>query len=346
MEDKFYNVTELVDLIGAPRTTINDWLARYVKYIAFETRGKRRLYPESSVTVLREISELRNQGKTSFEIEEILMQNHPLQPDPVDLSAAAAPEPSGDNSDSGNSSALVLRSQTEEIAKLINRELRHMSERMDGVNKLDERVNHSVKRLYWPLATGFILLIFLLVFSSLFLSGIVNQLGGQQLEAQRSVGIQVEATKNSISEVLTRESSSSRTELLQRLSELQTLLVQNQELYQSELTKIRSEQLQERKQLSSELQKERENQQNIHQQQQEILTRNFQEKIAVLNEQLQQLKNTVSQKEAQIASLQEQISAQTQVIQNLSTSGNSTLQETLPETTSYPIDSTPESPEL
>ena len=52
-ERQMFSVAELVEAVGAPRTTINDWLTRYAKYIDYEMRGKRKVYSLSSVQVLR-----------------------------------------------------------------------------------------------------------------------------------------------------------------------------------------------------------------------------------------------------------------------------------------------------
>ena len=49
MEGKNYTVMELAEQIGVPRTTINDWLARYSMYIDTVTQGKRKVYPETAL---------------------------------------------------------------------------------------------------------------------------------------------------------------------------------------------------------------------------------------------------------------------------------------------------------
>ena len=44
MGSKNYTVMELAEQIGVPRTTINDWLARYSMYIDTVAQGKRKVY--------------------------------------------------------------------------------------------------------------------------------------------------------------------------------------------------------------------------------------------------------------------------------------------------------------
>ncbi len=82
-EEKKYSVIELAEIIGVPRTTINDWLGRYSQYIDFVMQGKRRAYTESSVQVLKEVSELRNAGKSSFEIENELAKRYAVHAEPA-----------------------------------------------------------------------------------------------------------------------------------------------------------------------------------------------------------------------------------------------------------------------
>lgn len=91
-EEKKYSVIELAEIIGVPRTTINDWLGRYSQYIDFVMQGKRRAYTESSVQVLKEVSELRNAGKSSFEIENELAKRYAVHAEP------APPEQEGEDS--------------------------------------------------------------------------------------------------------------------------------------------------------------------------------------------------------------------------------------------------------
>ena len=69
MESKNYTVMELAEQIGVPRTTINDWLARYSMYIDTVAQGKRKVYPETALAVLREVASLRSAGKAFSEIE-------------------------------------------------------------------------------------------------------------------------------------------------------------------------------------------------------------------------------------------------------------------------------------
>ena len=80
--EKKYSVIELAELLGVPRTTINDWLSKYSMYIDFTVQGKRRVYTDSSLAVLKEISGLRNSGMSSVDIEAELAKRHPVRAEP------------------------------------------------------------------------------------------------------------------------------------------------------------------------------------------------------------------------------------------------------------------------
>lgn len=77
-----YTVIELSDALGVKRTTVNDWLAKYSVYIEFTLQGKRRIYSDNTLAVLRKISELRGQGLSSFEIDSTLAKLYAVHPQP------------------------------------------------------------------------------------------------------------------------------------------------------------------------------------------------------------------------------------------------------------------------
>ncbi len=112
---KIYTVSELGEVIGVPRTTINDYLSRYGQYIEFEQRGKRRVYTQNAVTVLQEICKLRNENHPFSEIENLLMQKFPVHAEPHQESKA--PEAKSDSSTAVMDKAPTL-DENAAIAKL------------------------------------------------------------------------------------------------------------------------------------------------------------------------------------------------------------------------------------
>ncbi len=156
MDGKNYTVMELAEQIGVPRTTINDWLARYSMYIDTVTQGKRKVYPETALAVLREVAALRSAGKAFNEIETELAAKHPIQAVPLPPQEEAAPESKTEenkpgvaapppSAPSGDGNALVPRQQTEEIGRLIGESFRNMDQRiqeLEGISAAQRKMSY------------------------------------------------------------------------------------------------------------------------------------------------------------------------------------------------------------
>ena len=90
-----YIIADLVKELDVPRTTLKDWLMRYEEYIEFEIRGRRKIYFDSSLNILKEIEEMRKEGKTAPEILLELSYKHPVNADfthEVEIPKIEAPE--------------------------------------------------------------------------------------------------------------------------------------------------------------------------------------------------------------------------------------------------------------
>ena len=144
--EKKYSVIELAELLGVPRTTINDWLSKYSMYIDFTVQGKRRVYTDSSLAVLKEISELRNSGMSSVDIEAELAKRHPVraEPEPSEtVQASSIPQKSGEKvshasqpvpqgtAKTENEFQLIAQRQSEELGKVIGETFQNMVLRME-----------------------------------------------------------------------------------------------------------------------------------------------------------------------------------------------------------------------
>jgi DNA-binding transcriptional MerR regulator len=173
-----YTVIELSEALSVARTTINDWLARYGQYIDFEMQGRRKIYTDASVEVLKEISALRNSGLSSYEIEAELSKRHPVRGEPQ----PAAPEkpqetpaqlgqrpsesqhsqgaaPSGRAQEAANAQAgapqgeefaLVAKRQTDEIARMLGESFQNMARRIEEIerNSSEASARASKRHLY------------------------------------------------------------------------------------------------------------------------------------------------------------------------------------------------------
>ena len=132
-ENRRFLASDLSQELELPRSTINDWLTRYAEYLESENRGKRRFYSEKSLNILREIAELRNAGKSSFEIEQQLAARygirpevaHPEEPETAVAEAPTAPRDPEENSASapGEGETLpMLRPAFDEMSSQFTRE--------------------------------------------------------------------------------------------------------------------------------------------------------------------------------------------------------------------------------
>lgn len=93
MNHNGYLASDLVDVLEMPRSTINDWLSEYADFLATEMRGKRKVYPEKSLAILKEVKEWRNQKLSYPEIREKLAQKYGIAPEIHHDRADDAPAP-------------------------------------------------------------------------------------------------------------------------------------------------------------------------------------------------------------------------------------------------------------
>ncbi|MFA6102314.1 MAG: MerR family transcriptional regulator [Victivallaceae bacterium] len=150
-EKKTYSIVELAEVLNVPRTTLNDWLTRFYQYIECETRGKRKVYFDTSLEVLREISELRNSGMASPEIETELAKRHPVH-------AEIAPPQPEEETENGETAAQpeekqelmppVVRQQAEEIGRMLGKELQNIAERLEASKDMSKTFARRTMRWY------------------------------------------------------------------------------------------------------------------------------------------------------------------------------------------------------
>ncbi|MHB9138090.1 MAG: MerR family transcriptional regulator [Victivallaceae bacterium] len=148
-EKKAYTIVELAEALNVPRTTLNDWLTRFYQYIECETRGKRKVYFDTSLEVLKEISELRNTGLASPEIEAELAKRHPVHaeiapPQPEESEGGDQPQ----NEETQEMMPPVVRKQTEEIGRMLGKELQNIAERLEASKNQNKSFARKTMRWY------------------------------------------------------------------------------------------------------------------------------------------------------------------------------------------------------
>jgi DNA-binding transcriptional MerR regulator len=82
-DKKLFLVSDLANELGVPRTTVNDWLKRYDRYLPSEMSGRRRTYTAAALEVLKSVNKMRNDGLSAAKIESELEKNFAIRPDEV-----------------------------------------------------------------------------------------------------------------------------------------------------------------------------------------------------------------------------------------------------------------------
>lgn len=135
--EKTYLVSDLASELGVPRTTVNDWLRIYGDYLESDVRGKRRVYPERTLAILKEIKAMREQDRTQGMIEEFLADRYGIRPEPVvpeDEPASAAPGPEKGPEPAAPAAEALMRPDPE-LRNLFQRMLEQENERRDAVRR-------------------------------------------------------------------------------------------------------------------------------------------------------------------------------------------------------------------
>ena len=92
-QNNFYSVSDLAAKLNVPRTTINDWLKKFDRYIDFEIRGRRKVYTEASLDVLKIISASKDKGQSIAELEKELAAKCAVRPEVSTLSDETEEKP-------------------------------------------------------------------------------------------------------------------------------------------------------------------------------------------------------------------------------------------------------------
>lgn len=159
MEGRTYLASDLAGDLGLPRSTINDWLARYADYLEVETRGKRKVYSIRSLRILKEIAEMRNGGKNSFEIEQLLAARYGIRPEVAAPHHAAEPETAaeedGETLPAAQEGGLpATRPAFEQMTVQINAEFLKLAARLEEAESARRRLIHRMWAVTAALVVG------------------------------------------------------------------------------------------------------------------------------------------------------------------------------------------------
>jgi hypothetical protein len=195
---KNYSITDLVNELKLPRSTVNDWLVRYEQYIELSKRGKRKLFFDSSLKVLQEISELRSRGKSSFEIEQELARRHPLQ---AEVAATSHKKVSGKGAEQLNQTDNMLpslKNQGEELSKLFGTQFEEISKYISSTEQQNKQVTGKIRRWYLTALVLFALLTAAFAFAVIKISKVLDD---QKLQLSSNRGVMQQQNSNVITEL-------------------------------------------------------------------------------------------------------------------------------------------------
>ena len=147
MSKSFYSVSDLGEKLNVPRTTINDYLARYGHYIEFEIHGKRKVYTDKSLEILREIASMRAGNTAFYDIEQYLMQKYPVQPD-------LHQDSNKNNSEIKTESECSNMENNDENKNFQMVNIEEIKSLVQFVNRAEENqrnaITRSTRRILWP----------------------------------------------------------------------------------------------------------------------------------------------------------------------------------------------------
>ncbi len=254
MENKSYLASDLAAELGLPRSTINDWLSRYTDYLECENRGKRRFYSEKSLRILREISEARNSGASSFDIEQQLAARYGIRPEVAPHPAATAsaaegdaaaatgagtvPAAGGEAAAPAESALPMARPAFDEMAARMTGEFGRIAEKLEEVERERRRVLH---RMWLTLIAGFVGGALLLALAVAVFYLVCGRLAARQEEAAGAMG------------TLSGEVKSLAGEQENRLKAMTVTLDRSRGDFDAELKKLSSELAEQRRQFAVQL---------------------------------------------------------------------------------------------
>ncbi len=161
MENKqSYSVSDLAAALEVPRTTLNDWLIKYARFLDTEIKGKRKVYTTRAFEVLQDVAKFRNDGVQLVDIDALLEKKYGIHGEVQDKKVTENCDENNENDGNSSSNELtVANKNVEEMTVLVKNQFEELLLRIEQVNK--ER-NKAIRRtnLYFSL---FLIMAFILI---------------------------------------------------------------------------------------------------------------------------------------------------------------------------------------
>lgn len=143
-DKKTFLVSDLAGELGVPRTTINDWLKRFDRYLTTEMTGKRRVYTLESFEVLKVVNAMRNEGKSAAEIETALAGKFAIRAEEVAPAETQERKPgAAAASDSAVEENAPARSENTSLPALRREEFERFIGTMENLSNIEQHRKRS-----------------------------------------------------------------------------------------------------------------------------------------------------------------------------------------------------------
>ena len=291
-----YRVSDLVSETGVPRTTINDWLQRFSQYLGFEMQGKRKLYSQHALEVIREIIRLRDSGCNIIEIEEKLAAEYPIKPEiaePGEPNPEETESPMPEQNCGDNGYSLIARRQTEELARLLGEQLNNLHHRLSELENSSRADSRKHSRI---LAASIILCLALACAAAALFAQYRKELSDKTglMNDNIRTATQLENSVRTLSE---RE---------RHINDLSTTLLQSRNEYSSRVEQLKQQLNDEKSRLAAELESRRREQAQAHARELETLRESFAAERLQLMRKLDDIGSDSQEKVVIISKLQQQ----------------------------------------
>ena len=156
MENKqSYSVSDLATALNLPRTTINDWLSKYARFLDTELKGKRKVYSVKSLQVLQDIAQFRNDGVQLVDIDKLLEAKYGMHGEiQVEKVTEKSDEKKSNDGETTTTELAINNAVAQEMTVLVKNQFEEL---LLGIEKATQQRNSAIRRTH----ILFIVLLFL-----------------------------------------------------------------------------------------------------------------------------------------------------------------------------------------
>jgi DNA repair exonuclease SbcCD ATPase subunit len=199
MENKqAYSVSDLATALNLPRTTINDWLGKYARFLDTELKGKRKVYSVKSLQVLQDIAKFRNDGVQLVDIDKLLEEKYGMHGEiQVEKMTKKSDEKNVNDGETATTELAVNNAVAQEMTVLVKNQFEEL---LLGLEKANQQRNSAIRRTH-VLFIMLLLLIFILIGAGGFLGvKLIHKLQDEQSLANQKISQQYKTIEDDLSQ--------------------------------------------------------------------------------------------------------------------------------------------------